>query len=604
MSTENPYPPPPAGPPNPGYPGQVPPAPQPGAQPFAPPPVGQPLVPPAAPQPGAQPFAPPPAAPQPGAQPFSPPPAASQAGTGQFVPPPSQPTWGSAPGAYSPPSVDPAGQPTAAFATGQYPPNGVPGAVAAPPKKKLLLPILIGALALLLIGGGVAFAGVTLGWFGGGGGKQPYEVMPGTTIAYLQMDLNPTADQKLAALSFFKELPELKDANANSVDVKKVIWNAIADANDTKGIEYEADLKPWVGDRIGIGALPKSDGDSVGVLAVQVTNEAAAKDKLPAVLTKSDSDLKLVTVKDGYAILTDSDTVDTVTTALKGDTLAKNATFSADLKALGNTGWSAGWFDIKATAESSNSSTSVDTANLKGRATYALRFSGNTLELTGSVIGADPKAVPASNGGTDLGDLPAETGMAASVQGGADWVNANWDLIESAMGSSYYTKNLTQEDLTAALGKQATVAMSNSTLKSYADSSYANSLPEIGFKVNTSNPTRLKAMVQGSYSSSTMKIAQNGDTVSMAYTDAYLAKLSVNTGDKLSGSAKFNAVVPDYSKASIAAYLDLSSLSGAWSKTSSVDSDYVDFLKALSAVGLSVRPTNDGATWSLRVSRS
>jgi hypothetical protein len=560
MSTENPYPPPPAGPPNPGYPPAPPPTPQPGV-----------------PQPPSQPYIPP--TPQAGAP--------ATAGPSQYPQPSS-----------------PAARLTAGFPPGNYPPvpGMATGAVAEPPKKKLLLPILIGALAVVLIGGGVAFAGLALGWFGGSG-KQPYEVIPGTAIAYLQVDLNPSNDQKIAALGFFKELPELANANSSSVDIKKVIWDAISENRDLNGVNYDADLKPWLGDRVGVAALPNSSGSTVGVIAVQVTNEASAKDKLPSVLTKVGSELELVTVKDGYAILTDPTTSGTVKSALDGDSLTKNANFSADLNALGNTGWSAGWFDVKALAKLSSTS-GLDAAGLTGRATYALRFSGNTLELAGRLTGSDSKSIPASNGGTDLGDLPADTGFAASIQGGGDWVAANWDLVQSALSSNSAYSSLTEADITAVLGKQATIGVSSDALKAVGSGSRADSTPGAGYKANTDNAARVQELFSSTYYGSMYKSSVVGSVVAIATTDSYLSGLTGNSGDKLSSSAKFTAVVPDYSKASIAVYLDLGALSTLWDKLPSSASDYRDFLKALTAVGISTTPTSDGATWSLRVTRS
>jgi len=627
MSTDNPYPPqPPAGPPHPGYPGGVPSAPQSGVpqQPSQPYPSQQPYAPqqpnvapspqtgvpqsgaPQQPYPSQQPYVPQ----QPNVAP-SPHPGVPQSGVpqgGASLPPsqPYPPTSGqpgvhpSAPLSQYPQPTSPAARLTAGFPPGNYPPvpGTAPDAGAQPPKKKLLLPILIGALAVLLIGGGVAFAGLTLGWFGGGGGKQPYEVLPGTASIYGQVDLNPSTDQKVAAFNFFKELPELSNADANSLDVKKTIWDAVSKTSSMNGIDYDTDLKPWLGNRLGVAVLPKSSGNTVSVIAVQVTDEGVAKDKLPSVLTKIDSTLTLVTVKDGYAILTEVDVVDTVKTALDGDTLAKNANFSSDIKALGNTGWAAGWVDIKA-ASQDYSSSGVDVSSVTGRATYALRFSGTTLELAGLVTGADSKSVPAANGGTDLGDLPADTGFAASIQGGAAWANSNWSLIQKALSSySSYYSSITQEQVAAVLGNQATLAVSGDVLKSYGSYS-SGSTPEMGFKVNTDNPSVLQQML----GSSSYKTSVVGNVVTIATTDSYLAKLANNSGDKLSSSANFTAVVPDYSKASVAAYLDLSALSSLWDKMSTA-SKYTSFLKALTAVGMSTTPTSDGATWSLRVARS
>ena len=55
----------------------------------------------------------------------------------------------------------------------------------------------------LVVGGGTAFAVTTLS----GGGAQPDEVLPGNAIAYVRMDIDPSAGQKIAAVRLLRKLP-------------------------------------------------------------------------------------------------------------------------------------------------------------------------------------------------------------------------------------------------------------------------------------------------------------------------------------------------------------------------------------------------------------
>lgn len=523
-------------------------------------------------------------------------------------------------GAGYPPAPEPtltmpvgAAEPTLAFAAptpappmppapGVFVP-GVPEPMVPPKKSRRgLLVALIGLLAVVLIGGGVAFAGLQFGWFGGAG-KQPYEVLPVSAVAYSQLDLNPVAEQKLAAYSFFRELPAFKDAATNpSFDVKEVAWNEWVKSNDANGLNYAADIKPWLGDRLGLAQLLRGANDSemIYVGAIQVTDERAAAEKLPKVLG---DEAGVVTIGNGYAIITQTGDVDAVKTALAAGTMNQNQTFLADLAKLGSTGFVAGWVDLKALAEAGGMSLS------SGRATYALRFADNSLEWAGNLVGTSPQDLPASTGGTDLGDLPADTAVAVSLQGGGAWLKANWSRYSGDDFSSLEQLGwILPDDLATVLGSQATVAMPKDgveTLIGWAtDPAGGFPMPAVGSKLSTDSPTRVAELVKLSDPTGTLKVRLADGKAVIATTEDYLGRLSDPSAAKLGDSAAFKAVVPDHAKSVYSGYIDLKAFNGLYDQLPAEYGDYGPFLKALTGLGFTVVPNADGASWSSRLARS
>ena len=77
---------------------------------------------------------------------------------------------------------------------------------------------------------------------------------------------------------------------------------------DLKSVDYDKDVKPWLGDRFGVAVLPSDQAGDVNVaVALQVKDEDKARagiNKLMAASggTAQDPD---VAFRDGYALLTE-----------------------------------------------------------------------------------------------------------------------------------------------------------------------------------------------------------------------------------------------------------------------------------------------------------
>ena len=135
--------------------------------------------------------------------------------------------------------------------------------------KRLLI---IGAAAGLVIGlvGVGAFAWQKLS----GGGTQPHDVLPSTVVAYARIDADPSASQKIAILRLIRKFPELaKELGIKDVDqdIRKPLLEDLVGECD---LDYDKDVEPWIGNRIGVAY----DSDlETPIVAVQISDEGKAR---------------------------------------------------------------------------------------------------------------------------------------------------------------------------------------------------------------------------------------------------------------------------------------------------------------------------------------
>src|SRR5690606_28833108 len=133
-----------------------------------------------------------------------------------------------------------------------------------------------GVAAAALLGGGV-YAALAMS----GGGDQPDSVLPATAAAYVQVDLDPGAGQKVTAVRFLRGLdPEVRESIDR--DWRAWVWEQLQDEGDLPSdVDYAEYVAPWLGDRAGLAVLPTVEGEEpVVAVALQVKDGQAALDFL------------------------------------------------------------------------------------------------------------------------------------------------------------------------------------------------------------------------------------------------------------------------------------------------------------------------------------
>jgi hypothetical protein len=471
-----------------------------------------------------------------------------------------------------------------------------------------------GLLAIVAVGAGgaVVFNQVS------GGGAQPESVMPATTIAFAKVDLDPAARQKLDAIRFLRKFPAADGKVEDDSDLREVIIKGLQKDGELKGIDYDKDIEPWLGQRIGVGAVPGADSSSEPtiVVALAVTNKGKAEEGL----RKVESELHFTCeILDSYAVCTDTgDKLAAVVSATAKGTLADSATFTKDMAELGEDGVAASWFDAAKAQDllgagpgalfgkAPSTAGSVGT----GRAAMALRFDGPHLELVGHTNGGTTRFA-GKESASSIRSLPKDTLAAVTVANAGAQLEAGWPEIETGlkgvMGDKQFADGLAQlqdalgiklpDDLYAALGSQFSVAFGGVgadgtdvkvAIVSNGDKAVLQKLADsAGELMGSVDPTGGGAL--------TLKPA--GDRTVVSLTDGYAKQIASGSG--LGDTAGFKAAVKNSDKAQIVGYVDiaglLTSLKGEFS------ADEAKNLGSLSALGFSVTGDGGSSDFSMRL---
>lgn len=509
------------------------------------------------------------------------------------------------PGAGGPP-MQPQMQP-------QYPPQNAPyeqlqmgGAwqpEAPKPKRGKLIPIVAALAMVLVVAGGGIFAYGKLN-----GGKQPDTVLPGTAIGYLRVDLNPSASQKLAALRFLMKFPSAKDKlklTGDKDDLRQKLFEAIkADDDDLKDVDYATDIKPWMGDRIGLAVLPAAAAgkDPDVVVAVEAKDEKAAVKALDK-MDKDATEKSGRAFTDGYLIIGDTQAqVDSAVAAAKTGTLAENAKYKTDLEKLGEPGFATLWADFSGLAKLAGDKAPVKLGPVgEGSMAAALRFDAQYVELKG-IARADQELVAKASDASELvTKLPGTTAAALSVSGVDSSIDTLWKALEKnaemgdlVQGFAEQTGLKLPEDLKSLLGKNLSVVVDKDTaagpkIAARLETDPAKAEPVLE-KLTTLLQQRTAAQVP-------IETAKDGDTLVVSTDKEYAAKV-LETGN-LGESESFKLALPDVQGATAIGYVDFDAANGV---IESVGEKVSADVKALRSAGIVARNTgNFEGEFTLRV---
>ena len=495
-------------------------------------------------------------------------------------------------------------------------------------------PVIAGAVALVMTGGIAALAGTGML---GSNAKQPEDVLPGDSIIFAKADLDPGAAQKVSAFRLLDKLPDAKKA-LSAEDPKKAVFEwAKSKDPDMSGVDYAADIEPWLGDRVGMSVLAPqgSDKEPVVVMALAVKDEAKAKEGIArlqaktkdavakvkdkaagasASPTKGGSEENVQIYKDGYLLLTEKKNESRVRAALEQPTLAANETFKTDMAALGETGVASGWVDgtqaMKLSGTTSMPAAMEELAGLSGRSAYALRFSSDYLELAQVNRGmkVQTKAAPLK----DVTNLPADTGAFYSFSGGSDYLGELWPTIKKFAAASgagdvdEQLKAIEQQtglvlpaDAQTLLGKQLDVVVAKQDFKNL------QAMPKVGLRLWTDTAKAqsiIDKLVKLGNSQGTAVPVQtrvSGEHLDVGLDSPYLSALGA--GGDLSSAPGLKTVLPDLDKSVGALYVDLDAYESQY--LDEVPAEQRELVKALQAVGMTSQPVQDGEQHStLRVS--
>lgn len=110
----------------------------------------------------------------------------------------------------------------------------------------------------------------------GGGGPDPASAVPAKAAVYVELTVRPEGDLKDNALDVAGKLLNTDDPEA---ELKKLLQDT-GSRNDTADINYDEDLKPWLGERAGLFVTELKESDAEGSLVLQTTDADKAQETL------------------------------------------------------------------------------------------------------------------------------------------------------------------------------------------------------------------------------------------------------------------------------------------------------------------------------------
>ncbi len=446
--------------------------------------------------------------------------------------------------------------------------------------------VVVGAVAvgvLAVLGGGAAAAVFLLG----GHGPQPEEVLPASTLAEVSVDLDPSASQKLAAYQTLRKFPALKkqlDLGTGD-DLRRTIFEKAIEDSDCRGLRFDKDVAPWLGDRAALAAVDLSGKLPAPALAVQVSNQARARagvDKLVA-CSHPGSDFGYA-FADGYVVISDS-------TAHARSIVAagQQAPLSAD---AGYTDWegqvgdrgvvnfyvakkAADWLTQHADAFAGGGAAAspADAVTKQVKAFQGLsgtvRFTDGGIEVA-AVGGGVPDLTGSGNVSAAVAALPADTAAVLGFATPPDYARqlvASMGQLSGEDSSQLVAQVETltglhlPDDLQTLLGKAVTVSLGGNPPDLRAVSSPAD-LP-VGATI-TGDTAGIQGVIHKVTERQGISLAQLGiaeevraGRVALAPSQEYADQLLGGGG--LGRSAAFRGVVPEADKASSVMFVDFDS---------------------------------------------
>jgi hypothetical protein len=494
----------------------------------------------------------------------------------------------------------------------------------APSRRRTGLVAGIGALALALVAAGGVYAYTLLS----GGGAQPEKFVPADAIGFVKVDLDPAAGQKVAALRFFRHFPGGSDVLKGD-DIREIVFRLLQDSDDNLAqLDFDKDIAPWLGDRLGVAILPPSGGgeepEVLGVL--QVKDEDKAKSGLAKVFN---GDAPAAVFTGGYALLAadEASAAGARDEAAKGN-LGDKSTFQDDLEPLGD-GVAAFWLDLAAMKDVFGSSLGAATGQLpaaqanllnesfKGRLAGAVTFDASHADLTVRGIGTSAFGVPDAGSkpvGPWLSTVPADTMVAFGISG-LDQVIAEaftsfLGIVQSEPAVGREVENgldkLEREtglrlpdDVETLLGQRTLITVVSDVLNSDVPQGVA-----MRAETDTAAAQKVLAKLQKLLERSDAPVrltwrAEGSDLV-VGFSEGDLS--AIQSGPGIADAAVKEAL-PNLDAAQEAVWIDLDRIAQLIADRSpdAIDPSTMDVMRHIAGIGLTAMITEDGSTTTLRV---
>jgi len=478
----------------------------------------------------------------------------------------------------------------------------------AEPARRSRLGMVIGALATAIVVtlGVGAYAAVTLN----GGGRQPETLVPSTAFAFAKLDLDPAASQKLAVRELADKFPSAPEGEIDEM-FDELLREALQDYED---VDFDRDIDPWLGKRIGIAGFLDSSG-APGVLGViQSADDDKARPAL-ARLAADDPDAAYL-LRDGYVLVAaDQESLALAVDQLGDGSLADSDEYADDVDALTGDQILTAWVDVARAFDATESQLGEEgqevfpeslREQLKGRVAMGVHAASDYLEV--EAVSSDPGSAGLSGAyPTIIGDLPASTVVAFSANGVGEQLDEALDAFGTLPGAELPSRQEIADEVESAFGLDLDAdllpLLANQVvlaLGAVPDFS-GEEIPEIALLSLVTDPARAAKTASkiedlARERGAPLRSQVRGSTFFLATDGGYLGRLTTPQG-RLADAPRFRRAVGELDDSVVfVGYADLREL-----LTLLDDSEEAAEAKALAAVGLRAELRDGRAVFRMRV---
>lgn len=167
--------------------------------------------------------------------------------------------------------------------------------------------LVVGATAaVVLVAGAGAFA---VSQFMSSG-PSPATVVPGDTVAYFSLDLDPAGGQKIEAVQTLRKFPVIRDELGldGSEDLRRWLYEALTAEDPCPDIDFTDDIDPWLGDKVAVATRP-GDEEPVPFFVVQVKDADLATDGIAKIAECADEDTPGTAFSDDFMVVAETQEV-------------------------------------------------------------------------------------------------------------------------------------------------------------------------------------------------------------------------------------------------------------------------------------------------------
>ncbi len=372
------------------------------------------------------------------------------------------------------------GYPTGPVPVGYYPPPPGPGgppdylgpgygAPPVPPRRRRprrMLWLATAATTVLVLGAG----GVTAYTLLAGSGVALDTQVPADAVAFAEINLDPPAGQKVAALRFFRHLPDLK-TRADAPDLIEGLIEPLFESPEDRR-KFVENVKPWLGEHAAVAADPQG-ARTEAVVLVESTDAGKARAGLDALAREEKAPYGYVIVGRTVVLARTQAVARAAADDANRGSLHGNDTFRRDLGLVDDGGVLTAWVDLARADDLPTGgsgglgtpSTEVPKADLHGRVVAGLRFTDTTADVTIEAVGLGRTGVGTEAVGPRLRTLPEDTALAVAFSGADSAVRQAYDAATKAgfdeplRSLEERTRLVLPDDVAALVGSSTVVAV-------------------------------------------------------------------------------------------------------------------------------------------------